>query len=108
VQYNGGPARSAWQIEHPTFNDIIARANTHCKHEMWKLLGKQVDTDDFLKITDNHRFAAMIARVKYYLSPGSIPKDLLGQAGYWKKYYNTPLGAGTVDMYLSKYKTYVE
>lgn len=34
--------------------------------------------------------------------PSAIPADIKGRAEQWKKYYNTHLGAGTVQGYISK------
>ena len=45
--------------------------------------------------------AAIIhCRLKYWRVPKSLPQDTLGQAQYWKDYYNTAEGAGTVDKWL--------
>ena len=107
-QLVNGPALSAWQIEKPTFVDTINRVPVYVKSVLSKTIGKEVDDSDFKRIENDHIFASQIARCKYYLCPGSIPDDLIGQANYWKKYYNTPLGAGTVDKYISKYKTYAQ
>ena len=108
-QLNGGPALSAWQIEKPTFLDVINR----CRMEHREVLGmtakdsKDISPGDYYLIEKNHKLAIQIARLKYYLSPGSIPLTVEGRAEYWKKYYNTYLGSGTVAKYLSKYQTYV-
>jgi hypothetical protein len=48
-----------------------------------------------------------MARVHYLRRPEPIPTDLTGQAEYWKKWYNTYLGAGTVEEYIENYKKYV-
>lgn len=105
-QIGGGPALSAWQIEKATFNDTINRVPTYVRVALSKTIGKSVNEGDFRKIENDHKFASQIARCKYFLCPGNIPDDIFGQANYWKKYYNTTLGNGTVDKYISKYNTY--
>jgi len=45
-------------------------------------------------------FPIMLCRLYYYSKRGAIPKDLRGRAEYWKKYYNTKFGAGTVEKYI--------
>ena len=105
-QEDRGPARSAWQIEHPTFNDIINRVHKHFKDVLSNTIDKEINESDFPKIELNHKLAAQICRLKYELCPGEIPDNTIGRANYWKKYYNTPLGAGTVDKYIAKYNTY--
>lgn len=108
-QIGGGQARSAWQIEKPTFCDVIKR----CKFQHNEILGmtakfsSTISDSDFLLIETNHKLACQVARLKYFLCPGSIPETLEGQSAYWKHWYNTPLGAGTAEKYIAKYKTYV-
>lgn len=65
-------------------------------------------TQGMLKlIHDDDRFACLMARIHYLRVSESIPEDLRGQAGYWKSYYNTRLGKGTVDGYMSKFNELV-
>lgn len=47
--------------------------------------------------------------VYWFKSASPIPSehDIEGLAGYWKKYYNSYLGAGTVDGAIEKYNKYV-
>lgn len=48
--------------------------------------------------------------VYWFKSSKPIPsyKDIEGLAGYWKKYYNSCLGAGTIDGAIEKYNKYVK
>lgn len=108
-QFGNGPARSAWMIEKPTFCDIIKRCN-FIHEEVIGMTAKYSSTlsdSDFLLIETNHKLACQIARLKYFLCPEIIPETLEGQAQYWKTWYNTYKGAGTIDKYLSKYNAYV-
>lgn len=109
TQLGGGPARGMWQIEKPTFLDILNRCDGDSYRELLVTVGDPhaLLQDHFDFLVTNHTLSAQIARLKFYMSPGSIPEDLEGQAEYWKKYYNTPLGAGTVEEYLASYKNYV-
>ena len=52
----------------------------------------------------NLRYACAMARIKYYPIPHYIPDSVKGQAEYWKKWYNTNLGAGTVQHYLDAWE----
>lgn len=108
-QLNGGPARGIFQCERATFNDTIKR----CRITHQQILGQTANFSDaiypadFARLETNHKLAAQVARLKYFLCPGLIPKDLQGQAQYYKKYYNTYLGAATVEGYIKKYNYYV-
>lgn len=59
-------------------------------------------------IRDDDRLAVLFARLHYLRVAEAVPDDLRGQAGYWKKYYNTRLGKGTVEGYMDKWRQYVE
>lgn len=107
-QLGGGPALSAWQIERPTFADTINR----CKLVHRKILADTagvgfISDVDFPKIERNHKLACQVARLKYFLCPEAIPKDLIGQAEYYKKYYNTVFGKATPEQYIINYNRYV-
>lgn len=49
-----------------------------------------------------------LARWYYYRIPDPIPVKLAGQAEYWKRYYNTPLGKGTEQKYISAYNRLIK
>ena len=59
------------------------------------------------ELIENDILSTCIARVHYLRRKEAIPKDLEGQARYWKQYYNTPKGKGTVEEYIRNYKKYV-
>lgn len=50
----------------------------------------------------NLRYAAAMCRVQYYRAKDPLPnaRDPLSLAKYWKQFYNTPLGKGTVEQAL--------
>ncbi len=54
-------------------------------------------------------YQILMARIHYLRVEDSIPKvdDLEGQARYWKQFYNTPKGKGTVEEYMKNYKELV-
>lgn len=107
VQLGGGPARSAWQIEKPTFEDVIKRCGMIPREVISFTAGVHpITAMDYPKIERNHKLAIQIARLKYFLIAEKIPENMTGQARYWKKYYNTELGAGTVEKYIELYQTY--
>jgi len=54
----------------------------------------------------NLPFAILMARIRYLVVPSPIPKPPEFQAVYWKKFYNTEGGAGTVEKYLKGWYRY--
>lgn len=58
-------------------------------------------------LTHNPCYAALMARLHYLRQPGKVPDSIEGQGQYWKKYYNTAAGKGTVEQYLDDYVQFV-
>lgn len=109
-----GPADGICQMEPATHNDIWKHFLKY-KPELIKKLDKISATDEFTEneIPDseemvwNMKYAIAMCRVHYLRKKGAIPFSLQGQAEYWKKHYNTHLGAGTVEEYLKNYQRFV-
>lgn len=115
VQIDGGPARGLWQMERATgydiFQNYLNRKRILFKRltVVWLELSSldrwyptPLEIAFHLWIDDD--FACAMARIHYKRRPESIPDDLEGQARYWKQWYNTPAGAGTVEHYLSQWE----
>ncbi|MDR2457518.1 MAG: hypothetical protein LBD41_03455, partial [Clostridiales Family XIII bacterium] len=45
--------------------------------------------------------SVIFARLYYLTMPGAIPSSIQARAEYWKKYYNSVLGAGTITHYIT-------
>ena len=100
-QFGKGPARGAFQMEGMTFGDLVNRYSDEFPEiNNWK----------FEELEWDLRKAAIMARIKYYSCPGRLPlsNDLVGMARYWKRWYNTPLGCGTIEEFIENYLRYVE
>ena len=52
----------------------------------------------------NLMYGAVVCRLCYYRKPDALPEvgDIEGQASFWKEYYNTIFGKGTVSKYVYK------
>jgi hypothetical protein len=96
-QLGGGPALGVFQMERITFQDLQDRFGRKF------LIIQEFEFNDLIKL----RPSTIMARIKYYSCPGIIPVTLIGQAAYWKRWYNTPLGAGKVEEYLANYRKFV-
>ena len=101
-----GPALGVFQMEPNTHEDIWDNYIDYHKglgervHNGWG--GASVD------LQYNLKYAIIMARVHYLRVPERLPKatspEELGK--YWKKYYNTHLGRGTVEKAVEKYNKY--
>lgn len=99
-----GPAIGIYQMEMNTCNDIynnFLKYNKTLKDKVDSLLIPSLSKEE--NLTCNLAYATAMCRIHYYRVKESIPKSLMKQAEYWKKYYNTDKGAGTVAGYIDKY-----
>ena len=113
-----GPALGIYQIEPITHDDVHINFLDNIKHIDLKLkiLGL-LNFDAILgdrqkqqkELIGNLYYATAIARLIYYRAPSPLPVggDIDGLAHYWKKYYNTELGKGTVEDFVRCYNQYV-
>jgi len=111
TQMGGGPAKSYFQIEPATHDDIwnnFLRYKTELADKVMATLTAP-DADKLDELENNDCYAAAMARVHYYRVPKALPEagDVRGQARYWKRYYNTELGKGKVSEYVEKWELYV-
>lgn len=54
------------------------------------------------------RLAIIMARLKYRSIPHPLPADNLHDiAEYWKQWYNTPAGKGTIEQFMDRFVRYV-
>lgn len=118
-QLDDGPARGLWQMEPTTAYDIFQNylawrrplwldvreiwlevRSMPSSHPLW--VPMRTELEYHLEKCDD--FACAMARIHYLRDPHPIPDALEGQAAYWKKVYNTPAGAGTVEHYMARWE----
>ena len=63
-------------------------------------MGYDLDAISDTDLIKDPKLGAIICRLKWKLIPSPIPVGLQAQARYWKVYYNTPSGAGTIDHFI--------
>lgn len=107
-QTNNGPAMGPFQMEPATHKDIWDNFLRY-KPALRKKVEPYISKDPKDMITDL-RHATIMARLHYLRVKEKLPEadDLLGQAKYWKKYYNTVKGKGTVEKYINDYNRIVK
>lgn len=101
----GGPALGIYQMEPATCHDIY---DNYLKYR--PELAKKVALfgDGYRELPGNLYYATAMARIHYLRRSEPLPpaSDVRGLANYWKQYYNTHLGAGTVKQAIGNYKRY--
>lgn len=103
-----GPAVGITQIEPLTFEDHIENFLKYNSDLTQKI--KWTCGIDKFKVTYlewNLALSIAMCRVHYLRVSEKLPNNLEGYAKYWKKYYNTYLGAGTEQEFINNYKKYV-
>ena len=104
---------SAFQLDPIRYKDIKEKGVGGAAKERIdvanKFLADKLDRDDFdimnLNLKEeahNPYIGAVLARLGLASVPKAIPKDLKGQADYWKDYWNTKAGKGTPEHFISQ------
>lgn len=110
VQLENGPARGIFQIEPATEKDcwdnfIQHRQELRQRVTYWRgRWGNGMGADEMVW---NLAYATAMCRIHYLRVPDPIPDNLPAQAAFWKKFYNTEKGKGTVEEYLNNWNRFV-
>ena len=94
-----------WQIEPDTHRDVYQNFLEYREGLYDQVMGLSASGQTFQEnLTSNMQYGAAICRLCYYRAPEALPDegDLERQARYWKRYYNTPLGAGPEGNYIAE------
>ena len=107
-----GPARSYFQMEKATHDDLWKNYLGYPKRQTL-LDGLRKISDhpgDVEELVNNQVYAAAMCRIFFLRVPAALPaaNDWTGIAEYWKKFYNTIHGKGTVNEFLVKIKPVME
>lgn len=106
IKQLNGPALGVFQMEPNTFNDIFSNYLRY-KRELLDSIYNLCGDIHNKNVMWNLKLAICFARVHYLRVPEKLPNTIEGYAAYWKKYYNTYLGAGTEEEFINNYNLYV-
>ena len=107
-QIGGGPALGYFQMEPDTLNSLYSHYLRYRPQLMEAIEAATTVSEPVnLCLKTNVPYMVIMARIQYLPAPKEIPGDLKGQAAYWKEFYNTPAGAGTVEQYIADYERLV-
>ncbi len=107
-QLGNAPARGIFQMEPYTFKCHVKYLKQYKPGLADKILLFTGASDFKVELLEyNLAFACAMTRVHYLRIPKALPGTMDGYANYWKTYYNTRLGKGTVIEFISNYKKYV-
>jgi len=106
-QMGGGPALGFFQCEPATFQDTLDNYIAYRPELKTKLYGLGYDEAYWQeRFMSNIALQVAFCRLKYRRDKHMIPsfEDMTAQAKYWKRVYNSELGKGTVEHFLSANK----
>jgi hypothetical protein len=101
-----GPAYGLFQMEAATHDDLWANFLRFKPHHGVKVgMFRAPEPDPVRQMRCNAAYAVAVARAQYYRAKPPLPAagDLPALAAYWKQHWNTPLGKGTPEQWLSHY-----
>lgn len=109
-QLGGGPALGIFQMEPATHADIWMNYLVHRKDLASKVnyVAGATSVEDSLTMRGNLIYQIAMARIHYLRVKEELPNgDYFEMAKYWKKYWNTYKGAGTVEEAIENYRRFV-
>lgn len=104
-----GAGRGLYQCDEMPFKDVISRARRDDIAAIKTAFDVDLTIAQWNDLNYSPLLATIVARLHYKLRPGAIPLSLQGRAQYWKTYYNSVLGKGTVEHYIAsahKFRNY--
>ncbi len=111
IKQINGPALGIWQMEPETHSDIWSECDA-CYKELGQrviklsLVGNQSDDCGFdgdADLIESPKYACAMARLKYSMDKEPLPphNEIFEIYRYYKRIYNTPLGASTFEKFKS-------
>ena len=107
IKQINGPACGIFQIEPNTAKDILNNFlayRTQYKNKVMSTYINSMSLEENLMY--NLAFSVAMCRAFFLRINESIPTTVEKRAEYWKKYYNTVYGKGTVEDYIRKVEKY--
>lgn len=90
------------------FNDTKSRTSFYNKQLILSRFSIDIDSVNLSDLQFSPLKSIIFARLFYLLISGTIPATTEARAAYWKKYYNSSLGAGTEAGYIKAANAYKE
>ena len=112
IKQVGGPALGIWQMEPATHSDIWANCDALADHEDNEFRnfigGLQIpegSSGGYNNLLISPMYACAMARLKYSMDAAPLPdhNNILAMYTYYKRIYNTPLGASTYAKFEAAY-----
>lgn len=103
----GGAGMGLCQHDAIAFKDILQRTPRRFIYLIDKHFGCDITKLKHTSLANDPLLSFIFCRLHYRLRPEPIPSSLRGRAEYWKQFYNSMAGKGTVTHYLDSANTYL-
>ncbi len=90
------------QFDKIAFEDVKERTSSKRQKAILERFNIDIKQVEYRELAYSPILSLICCRLFYLMKPGSIPATLQERGEYWKKYYNTYLGKGTVEGYVKK------
>lgn len=91
------------QVDRGTFDWLKqSYASTPVATAIQKRFNIDISRTQYQELETSPVLAMLFCRLRYMKAKGAIPATLEGRAAYWKQWYNTSAGKGTVADYINK------
>ena len=107
-----GPALGPYQMEPPTIQDLYKNFATGDKRVLLHRFASPAELEEapLIAVVGNLHYATALARMNYRRFPAALPLfgDQGGMWAYYKKYWNSVLGAATEEDFDVNWKRFVK
>jgi hypothetical protein len=108
-----GPALGIFQMEPATMEDLFNNyiVFNDAIHDIHQYYTQGMHEGNFVQRAKGDLvFQIIMARINYYRKPGALPEpsDEYAMARYYKRHWNTVLGAATVEEAVKNYRRYAK
>ncbi len=101
-----GAGRGLCQIDPIAFEDVQARTREENVGKVFEAFNVDITTITHEQLDHSPMLSMIFCRLFYILIPDPFPRDLVGRAHYWKRWYNTKAGHGTPQQYIENARRY--
>lgn len=95
------------QFDKMPFYDVKNRTNNKTKEKIKHYFGVEIDLVEWEHLRYNPFLSLLFCRMKYILVSAAIPFTQEERAAYWKKWYNSEEGKGTVTHYMQANQSFM-
>lgn len=95
------------QFDKMPFYDVKSRTSDKTKRRVYEYFGVDISLVEWEDLRYNPFLSLLFCRLKYLLVPAPIPQTFEERAAYWKKWYNSELGKGTVAHYIKANESFM-